>query len=191
MTDSPVFSINLTSKLSYVDWERSSDPEMLYRSQVWRLVHAGLRKRNHVLWHLQLFSGRLPVKIVKTLNDRQSALLAESLRSFLDKSGKRKAESGKRKEERGKRKEERGKRKEERGKRKEESGKRKEERGKRKEEKGQRKEEKEESGKRKEEAEKSSKGHKTWFRFLSPVNQTLNLRSIKSFTIAWLFLIDI
>ena len=138
---------------------------MLYRSQAWRLVHAGLRKRNHILWHLQLFSGRLPVKIVKTLNDRQSALLAESLRS-----GKRKAESGKRKEERGKRKEERGKRKEE---------------------KRQRKEEKEESGKRKEEAEKSSKGHKTWFRFLSPVNQTLNLRSIKSFTIAWLFLIDI
>ena len=138
---------------------------MLYRSQAWRLVHAGLRKRNHILWHLQLFSGRLPVKIVKTLNDRQSALLAESLRL-----GKRKAESGKRKEERGKRKEERGKRKEE---------------------KRQRKEEKEESGKRKEEAEKSSKGHKTWFRFLSPVNQTLNLRSIKSFTIAWLFLIDI
>ena len=143
---------------------------MLYRSQAWRLVHAGLRKRNHILWHLQLFSGRLPVKIVKTLNDRQSALLAESLRS-----GKRKAESGKRKEERGKRKEERGKRKEERGKRKEE--------------KRQRKEEKEESRKRKEEAEKSSKGHKTWFRFLSPVNQTLNLRSIKSFTIACLFLI--
>ena len=136
---------------------------MLYRSQVWRLVHAGFRKRNHVLWHLQLFSGRLPVKIVKTLNDRQSALLAESLRSFLDKSGKRKAQSGKRKEERGKRKEERGKRTEERGKR----------------------------GERKEEVEKSSKGHKTWFRFLSPVNQTLNLRSIKSFTIAWLFLIDI
>ena len=145
---------------------------MLYRSQAWRLVHAGLRKRNHILWHLQLFSGRLPVKIVKTLNDRQSALLAESLRS-----GKRKAESGKRKEERGKRKEEKGKRKEERGKRKEE--------------KRQRKEEKEESRKRKEEAEKSSKGHKTRFRFLSPVNQTLNLRSIKSFTIACLFLIDI
>ena len=39
--------------------------------------------------------------------------LAESLRSFLDKSGERKAESGKRKEERGKRKKERGKRKEE------------------------------------------------------------------------------
>ena len=138
---------------------------MLYRSQAWRLVHAGLRKRNHIFWHLKLFSGRLPVKIVKTLNDRQCALLAESLRS-----GKRKAERGKRKEERGKRKEEREKRKEERGKR---------------------KAEREESGKRKEEAEKSSKGHKTWFRFLSPVNQTLNLRSIKSFTIAWLFLIDI
>ena len=74
-----------------------------------RLVYAVLRKRNHVLRHLELFSGRLPVKIVKTLNDRQSTLLAESLRSFLDKSRKRK-----------------------------------------------------------EEAEKSSKCHKTWFRFLSP-----------------------
>ena len=47
----------------------------------------------------------LPFKIVKTLNDPQSTLLAESLRSFLDKSGKTKEESGKRKEERGKRKE--------------------------------------------------------------------------------------
>ena len=55
-------------------------------------------------------------KIFKTLNDRQSTLLAESLRYFLDKSGKRKGE--KRKEEKGKRKEERGKRKEERGRRK-------------------------------------------------------------------------
>ena len=74
----------------------------------------------------KLFSGRLPVKIVKTLNDRQSTQLAESLRSLLDKSGKRKEEREKKK--RGKRKEERGERKEERGKRKEERGKRKEER---------------------------------------------------------------
>ena len=63
----------------------------------------------------ELFSGRLPVKIFKTRNDLQSTLLAESLRSFLAKSGKcRKEERGKRKKERGKRKEERGKRKEER-----------------------------------------------------------------------------
>ena len=55
---------------------------------------------------LRTFSGRLPVKIVKTLNDRHSTLLAESLRSFLDKSGKGKEERGKRKAERGKRKEE-------------------------------------------------------------------------------------
>ena len=41
---------------------------------------------------------------------------AESLRSFLGKSGERKEERGKRKAERGKRKEERGKRKKERGK---------------------------------------------------------------------------
>ena len=84
---------------------------------------------------LELFSGRLPVKIVKTLNDRQSTLLAESLRSFLDNTeisrerGKRKEERGKRKEERGKRKGEKGKGKKERGKRKGEKGKRKEERG--------------------------------------------------------------
>ena len=69
------------------------------------------------LGHLEHFSGRLPV--VNTLNDRESTLLAESLRSFLDDN------SGKGKEKRGKRKEERGKRKEERGKRKTESGKRK------------------------------------------------------------------
>ena len=56
---------------------------------------------------LEIFSGGLLVKIVKTLNERQSALLAESLRSFLDQSGK-----GKRKEERRKRKGEGGKRKE-------------------------------------------------------------------------------
>ena len=112
-----------------------------------------LRKRNHVLWHLELLSGRLPVKIVKTLNDRQSTLLAESLRSFLDKSGKGKEERGKKKEERGRRKEERGKGKAERGKRKEERGKRKEERGKKKEESGKRKGER---GKRKEESGKSN-----------------------------------
>ena len=51
--------------------------------------------------------------IFKTLNDRQSILLAESLRSFLDKSGKGKEERGKRKTESGKRKAESGKRKEE------------------------------------------------------------------------------
>ena len=45
MTGSPVFSINLTylripanpnyhMSASYVDYEKSSDPEMLYRSQV-------------------------------------------------------------------------------------------------------------------------------------------------------------
>ena len=73
--------------------------------------------------HLEHFAGRLPA--VNTLNDRESTLLGESLRSFLDNSGKRKEEKGKRKEEKGKRKEERGKRKEERGKRKAESGKRK------------------------------------------------------------------
>ena len=40
-----------------------------------RLVYAVLSKQNHVLWYLKLFSGRRPVKIVKTLNDRQSTLL--------------------------------------------------------------------------------------------------------------------
>ena len=50
-----------------------------------------------------------------------ATLLAESLRSFLDKSGKGKEERGKRKEESGKRKAERGKRKAGSGKRKEEA----------------------------------------------------------------------
>ena len=67
------------------------------------------------------------------LNERQS------LRSFLDKSGKGKEERGKRKQETGTRKQETGNRKKETGKRKAESGKRKEESGKRREERGKRK----------------------------------------------------
>ena len=43
----------------------------LYRSQLQSLVYAGLRSRNHGL--------RLPVKVLKTLNDRQSGYL---LRKF-------------------------------------------------------------------------------------------------------------
>ena len=34
--------------------------------------YAGLRRRNRVLWHLELFSARLPAKVFKTLNGRQS-----------------------------------------------------------------------------------------------------------------------
>ena len=67
------------------------------------------------------------------LNERQS------LRSFLDKSGKGKEERGKRKQETGTRKQETGNRKQKKGNRKEESGKRKEESGKRREERGKRK----------------------------------------------------
>ena len=54
-----------------------------------------------------------------------ATLLAESLRSFLDKSGKGKEERGRKKAESGKRKAESGKRKAESGKRKEERGSRK------------------------------------------------------------------
>ena len=43
-------------------------------STVASLVYAGLRKRNHALWHLKRFSGRLPVKVLNTLNDRQSGI---------------------------------------------------------------------------------------------------------------------
>ena len=84
-----------------------------------------------------------------------------ALRSFLDKSGKGKKERGKRKAERGKRKEERGKRKEERG-------------------------------KRKRKLKKVLIVTNWRSSFSEPsVNQTLNLRSIERFRIAWLFLIDI
>ena len=40
----------------------------------------GLRseKRIHVMWHLQLFSGRLPGKVLKALDDRQSYILSKS-----------------------------------------------------------------------------------------------------------------
>ena len=41
------------------------------------MVYAGLRRRNHVLWHLELFSARQPVKVFKTLNDRQSYILSK------------------------------------------------------------------------------------------------------------------
>ena len=50
---------------------------MLDRSQVYRLVYAGFRKQSHVLWHLEPFSGQLPVKVFKTLNDRQSYILSK------------------------------------------------------------------------------------------------------------------
>ena len=41
-------------------------------------VYAGLRKRNHVLWHLELFSARLLVKVFKTLNEKSSHKLVSS-----------------------------------------------------------------------------------------------------------------
>ena len=42
-----------------------------------RVGFTGLRKPNHVLWHFELFSGRLPVKVFKTLNDRQSYIFSK------------------------------------------------------------------------------------------------------------------
>ena len=66
MTGSPIFSVNLTNKknpanLNYHTSIKKSQA-ILKRSiakfSVWsRLVYAGLRKRNHVLWHLELFSA--------------------------------------------------------------------------------------------------------------------------------------
>ena len=67
MTGSPIFSVNLTNqknpanlnyhmsiKKSQAILKRSID----LKFSVWtRLVYAGLRKRNHVLWHLELFSA--------------------------------------------------------------------------------------------------------------------------------------
>ena len=35
----------------------------------------------HVLWHLEFFSARLPVKVFKTLNDRQSYILSKFRKS--------------------------------------------------------------------------------------------------------------
>ena len=62
MAGSPIFSVNFTkskdsskSRPSYVDLKKSSD---LYRSQVQCLVYAGLRRRNRVLWHFELFSAQ-------------------------------------------------------------------------------------------------------------------------------------
>ena len=63
MTGSPVFSINLT----YLRIPTNPNYQMHYSLC---LVYPGLRKRNHILWHLELFLGRLPVKVFKTLNGR-------------------------------------------------------------------------------------------------------------------------
>ena len=46
--------------------------------------YAGLRKRNHVFSHLELFSARLPVKVFKTLNERQSYILSTFCLTFLN-----------------------------------------------------------------------------------------------------------
>ena len=49
------------------------------------MVYAGLRKRKQfVLWHLELFSARLPVKVLKTLNDRQSYIHSTFRLTFLN-----------------------------------------------------------------------------------------------------------
>ena len=110
MTGSPVFSINLTylripTNPNYrVSVKKSQAIPQCFidlKSSVWFT----LCSENETMFCDTLnFLGRLPVKIVKTVNDRQSTPLAESLRSSLDKSGKGKEERGKRKEERGKRK---------------------------------------------------------------------------------------
>ena len=68
-----------------------------------KFIVSGLRcdqKTKPCFLFRELSSGRLPVKIniVETLNDRRSTRL-ESLRTFLDKSGKGIEEKGKRKEE--------------------------------------------------------------------------------------------
>ena len=152
MTGSPVFSINLTYLRipTYPNYHMSIKKSQAIlkhfidlKFNVWFIRCAQKTKSRFVT----LFSGRLPVKIVKTLKGRQSNLLAESIRSLQDKSGKGKEKRG---EESGKRTAERRKRKEKRRKTKDEREKRKAQRGKTKEERG------------------SSKCHKRWFRFLSP-----------------------
>ena len=102
MTASSIFSINLRnrknpSNLNYHMSIKKSQAILKHfkdlKFSVWFTLCSENEK--HVLWHLELFSGRLPVNIVNTLNDRQSTLPAESLRSFLGKSGKRKEEAAK------------------------------------------------------------------------------------------------
>ena len=114
MTGSPIFSINMTnrrnpSNLNYHMSIKKSQAILKHfidlKFSVWFTLC--LENETIFLGHLEYFSGRLLV--VNTLNDRESTLLAESLRSFLDdNSGKGKEKRGKRKEERGKRKAERG-----------------------------------------------------------------------------------
>ena len=44
-----------------------------FKSIVWFTL--GSEEKNHILWHLKLFSAGLPVKVFKTLNDQQSYIL--------------------------------------------------------------------------------------------------------------------
>ena len=117
MTGSPVFSINLTDlriptcpKYHMSIKKSQAILKHFIDLKFTRLVYAVLSKQNHVLWHLKTFFRSTAGQDCQ--NTKWPAvyparvLLAESLRSFLDKLGK-----GIRKEERGKRKEESGKRK--------------------------------------------------------------------------------
>ena len=82
MTGSPIFSViftnrNSPAKLNYHMSIKKS------QSNVWFTL--GLQNdRNHVLWHLALFSARRPVKVLKTLNDRQSYILSTFRLTFLN-----------------------------------------------------------------------------------------------------------
>ena len=84
MTSSPIFSINFTNrknpaKPNYHMSIKKSQAILKYFIDLkckksFKMVQAGPRKGNHVLWHLKLFSDRLPLKVFKTLNDRQSGI---------------------------------------------------------------------------------------------------------------------
>ena len=73
MTGSPIFSVNFSN------WENRAKPN--YHMSI-KFIE--LRKRNHVLWHLELFWARLPVNVFKTLNDRQSCFFSKFRMTFLN-----------------------------------------------------------------------------------------------------------
>ena len=108
MSGSPVFSINLThlripTNPNYrISIKKSQAILQCFYLDLKSSVWFTLGSENENMCTQNFFSGRLPV--VNIPNDQQSTLLADSLPSFLDNSGKGKEERGKRKAESGKRK---------------------------------------------------------------------------------------
>ena len=81
MTSSPIFSVNFTNRKNpanlncYMSIKKS-------QSSVWFTLMGS--ENETMFWHLELFSARLPVQVLKTLNDRQSYIHSTFRLTFLN-----------------------------------------------------------------------------------------------------------